>query len=98
MSKEEGDILMQIKSNDQLLMKLMATSLLLETARGKVNKYMKNNQLVIQEMLEDEEALHYMSLYYEENTAELLQASEESVSSANEVEDTDYWREELNGN
>jgi hypothetical protein len=81
----EGGLAMQIKSNTQSMVKLMTANILLLATREKVNMYMQKNADIFQEMLEDEEALDFMNLYFEENQEELRNAAEESVLLANEI-------------
>jgi DNA topoisomerase VI subunit A len=77
---------LQVKSNNQTYVKLMSMSMLLSAAKEKVTLYMQKNYNVIQEMMEDEESMHYMNLYYEEQADELRECAQQSLFTAKEVE------------
>lgn len=81
-----------IKNDNIMLLKLTSAGLLMAAAQEKVNNYVKKNYDVYQEMMEDEEALEYFNLYYEDNEMELKKAAHESLFTTKEVEDIlDNW-------
>lgn len=95
MCKEIGRVSEVIKNNNELMMKLTSTSILIIAAQEKVKQYLENNYIILQEILEDENTLEYFNLYYEENANELEQFARESEITSNEVEMIlEKWREE----
>ncbi|WP_144473500.1 hypothetical protein [Bacillus tropicus] len=77
---------LQIKANPNTFVKLHAMNLILATAKEKLDLYLIRNYELMQEMIEDEEALTYMNMYYEDEKDELIQCAHDSVFTANEVE------------
>ncbi|KOS60173.1 hypothetical protein FJQ98_10860 [Lysinibacillus agricola] len=77
-----------IKKNDELLLKLTSASLLTIAAQEKINCYLQKNLEIYNEIMEDEEAVQYFNLYYEENECELKQVAKESLFTANEAENS----------
>lgn len=77
---------MQGTIKKESIVKLTSASLLMLAAQEKVRNYMEKNAQVFQQIIEDEEAMAFFSLYYEENEEELEQAAAESLYTSNEVE------------
>ncbi|TES56150.1 hypothetical protein E2L07_05540 [Halalkalibacterium halodurans] len=95
MSKGGKNVATQIYDNKELLVKLVSTGILMTAAKEKVDNYLKQHSIVIQEMMEDEESMEYFNMYYEENEEELKNAAEHSVTTSAEVEKVlEKWRKE----
>lgn len=87
-----------IREDQGLIIKLSSTCLLLLMAQEKINHFMTQNMSLINEIKEDEEALEFMNLYYEECEGELLETASESLTTSNEAElSIENWREYQDG-
>ena len=75
-----------IRNDNDLMLKLSSTSLLMAAAKAKVENYMKIHFTVFQEMKEDEEAMALFNLYYEENEDNLKAVASESLLTSFEAE------------
>lgn len=80
---------MQIKNNDAMFMKLLASQFLIEASKEKLKLYYEKHINVISKISEDEDSFYFMNAYYEDNALELREAAEESIQSAHEAND-DY--------
>lgn len=90
MSKEEFDMATIIKNNQPILLKLLATGLLLNTAKAKVELYMNKKNSIFKQMIEDEYSYEMLSAYYLEESEELENCARESLRPANEAENIFY--------
>ncbi|MEC1542706.1 hypothetical protein [Bacillus halotolerans] len=81
---------MNIRYDQNLFLKLMATGLILESAKEKLSLYYEKHKKPMLEMREDEEAFELMGAYFEEYEAELLEAAESSNATAHEVDSNNY--------
>ncbi|KUP33850.1 hypothetical protein AU385_10760 [Bacillus halotolerans] len=86
----EGDLFMNIRNDQNLFLKLMATGLILESAKEKLSLYYEKHKKPMLEMMEDEEAFNLMGAYFEENESELLDTAESSNATADEINSNNY--------
>ncbi|WP_337970316.1 hypothetical protein [Virgibacillus salexigens] len=84
-----------IRNNNEMLVKLSSASLLMLAAKEKLYNYMKTHQEVYNKISEDEEAMLYFNLYYEENENELIDAAEQSLYTSSEAENAiEKWKKD----
>ncbi|MED1173704.1 hypothetical protein [Bacillus inaquosorum] len=83
---------MNIKNDQNLYLKLMATGLMLRVAKEKMNIYYEKHRKPFLKMYEDEEAYKLMGAYFEENEIELLDTAESSNATASEINSDNYPR------
>lgn len=84
---------MNIRYDQNLYLKLMATGLMLKAAKEKMNMYYEKHKKPMVDMLEDEEAFNLMGAYFEEFESELLETAESSNATAYEVDSNKYHHE-----
>ena len=95
MDKGGGSMANVVKNNRELLLKLTSTGLLFAAANEKIKLYIQKHHEVMEEMMEDEDAIHYMGLYYEENAEELIKTSKDSAVTGKEAEASlNRWRDQ----
>ncbi|WP_154983174.1 hypothetical protein [Paenibacillus xylanexedens] len=78
-------------SHDNLMfVKLFSAGLLLNSAKAKVELYMKKQESFMKQAIEDEYSYEMLQAYYLEEGEELLRFSEESQITAEEAEKEFY--------
>jgi hypothetical protein len=82
----ELDMARYIRNNTEIFVKLVACGIALQSAQAKLNAYMEKNVDLYLKAMDDEESLEYMMMYYYDNTQELINLAEESVTTAYEAE------------
>ncbi|MGV2644276.1 hypothetical protein GNF86_23325 [Clostridium perfringens] len=93
--REELDMAATIQNDKGLYVKLLATGMLLNSAKVKMELYMSKSKDILMQMHEDESYLESIKMYYLEEAEELLECAEESMQTSYEVEKLleAYYRE-----
>ena len=76
----------KIWNDNNSLVKLMATGILLNSAKAKLELYMEKNKRIINQIVEDESSLEMFDLYFIETESQLRESANQSLFTAKEAE------------
>jgi hypothetical protein len=88
--KEEFNMANVITYDKLMFAKLFAAGLLLNSAKTKIDVYMKKQEDIISQVIEDENSFEMLYAYYVEQSEELLKFAEGSQYTSEEAEKEFY--------